>query len=183
MIGDEELVELGLRLMEGAESEAKGTERQRAIAFRDGMLIALLALRPAMRRRNLAALEIDRHLRRIGDTWIVAFAEDETKTGVALEFPWPQILLSGFAHWLDHWRPMLLRFTGRWSRPRRQCLVGLVRQLAIDPAGDLRPRYRANPCRLREERQSSSFPRLRRHDLGICQPQACRHHRRASGSP
>jgi integrase/recombinase XerD len=42
MIGDEELVELGLRLMEGAESEAKGTERQRAIAFRDGMLIALL---------------------------------------------------------------------------------------------------------------------------------------------
>jgi integrase/recombinase XerD len=120
MIGDEELVELGLALMEGA--EAQSTDRRCAIAFRDGLLIALLALRPVMRRRNLAVLEIGRHLRRSGDTWIVAFTEDETKTGTAPEFPWPRILMPALERWLDYWRPMLLGFTGRWTRPARDAL-------------------------------------------------------------
>lgn len=115
MVGDEELVELGVRLMATAENGS--TERLRAIAFRDGLLIALLAMRPAMRRRNITAIEIDRNLRRLGDTWIVAFAENETKTGAALEFPWPETLLPGLERWLTRWRPVLLHRTGRWTRP------------------------------------------------------------------
>jgi integrase len=115
MIGDEELVELGLMLMETAETRT--TDRLRTIAFRDGLLIALLAMRPAMRRRNITAIELDRHLRLLGDTWIVAFAEGETKTGAALEFPWPEILLTPLEEWLARWRPMLLQRKGRWTRP------------------------------------------------------------------
>ncbi len=80
MVCDEELVELGLNLMAGAGGQH--TERLRALAFRDGLLIALLALRPAMRRRNIAALQIGRHLRRLGSGWSVTFDEDETKTGI-----------------------------------------------------------------------------------------------------
>src|SRR5262249_24549619 len=82
MIGDEELVELGLMLMHTTDKQ--NTDRLRAITFRDGLLIALLAMRPAMRRRNIAAIEIDLHLKWVGSTWIVAFTEDETKTGATL---------------------------------------------------------------------------------------------------
>jgi len=106
LIGGEELFELGLHLMNGAPQLS--TERLRALAFRDGLLISLLALRPAMRRRNIAAVELDRHLSLVGETWIVAFAESETKTGAPLEFPWPQILVPALEHWLEYWRPFLL---------------------------------------------------------------------------
>jgi integrase/recombinase XerD len=115
MVGAEELAELGLALIDGA--ERRSTERQRALAFRDGLLIALLALRPAMRRRNIAAVEIGRHLRRQGSGWSVMFEEDETKTGAALEFPWPEILAPALERWLDRWRPVLLALSGRWARP------------------------------------------------------------------
>jgi integrase/recombinase XerD len=115
MIGDEELVELGLMLMHATDEQ--NTDRLRAITFRDGLLIALLAMRPAMRRRNIAAIEIGRHLKRVGSTWIVAFTEDETKTGAALEFPWPEFLMPALEQWLANWRPILLGLTGRWARP------------------------------------------------------------------
>src|SRR5262249_62272353 len=105
---------LGLTLMSAA--TAQSTERHRALWFRDGLLIALLALRPAMRRRNIAALAIDRHLSRLGTGWVVAFAGDETKTGMALEFPWPEILVPALERWLGHWRPILLGLKGRWAR-------------------------------------------------------------------
>jgi integrase len=120
MVGDEELVELGLKLMECAGGQS--TDRRSALAFRDGLLIALLALRPALRRRNIAALEIGRHLHRLGDGWVVCFEEDETKTGVALEFPWPEILVPELERWLDDWRPLLLGLTGRWTRPAGEAL-------------------------------------------------------------
>lgn len=120
MIGDEKLVELGLTLMQVAEEES--TDRLCAIAFRDGLLIALLAMRPAMRRRNIAAMVIGQHLRQIGITWVVAFGENETKTGVALEFPWPEFLLPALERWLKHWRPVLLGLTGRWARPAGNAL-------------------------------------------------------------
>ncbi|MGC2413947.1 MAG: recombinase family protein [Stellaceae bacterium] len=120
MIGDEELVELGLALMNAA--AAQSTDQRRALSFRDGLLIALLALRPAMRRRNIAALDIDRHLCQCWGGWVVAFAEDETKTGVALEFPWPEVLVPALDRWLGHWRPILLGLKGRWTRPAGNAL-------------------------------------------------------------
>jgi integrase len=120
MIGDEELVDLGLKLMQATEKQ--NTDRLRAITYRDGLLIALLAIRPAMRRRNIAAMEIARHLQRMGSTWILAFTADETKTGVALEFPWPEFLVPALERWLADWRPILLGLTGRWARPAGNAL-------------------------------------------------------------
>jgi hypothetical protein len=35
----------------------------------------------------------------------VCFEEDETKTGVPLEFPWPEILRPPLEDWLARWRP------------------------------------------------------------------------------
>ena len=59
IVGDEQLVDLGFSLIEGAEAE--NTDRRRALAYRDGLLIALLALRPAMRRRGSRHLPTDRY--------------------------------------------------------------------------------------------------------------------------
>jgi integrase len=120
IVPDEELVELGLRMMDNADKET--TDRQRAITFRDGLIIALLAMRPAMRRRNIAALELERHVLKLNDTWIVAFAELDTKTGAALEFPWPDILVPALNRWLDRWRPVLANLRGRWYRPSGKAL-------------------------------------------------------------
>jgi integrase/recombinase XerD len=52
----------------------------------------------------------------------VCFEEDETKTGVPLEFPWPEILRPPLEDWLARWRPLLLRLTGRWTRPAGEAL-------------------------------------------------------------
>jgi integrase/recombinase XerD len=119
VVGNDALYRLGLELM--AQADTASTERLRAIAFRDGLLIALLALRP-LRLRNIAAIAIGQHLRRHGSVWILAFGEDETKTGAALEFPWPQSLIEALEHWLQRWRPYLLRLKSRWTRPTGNAL-------------------------------------------------------------
>ena len=59
--------------------------------YRDGLMIALLAFIPP-RRKNLAALEIGRHLVREGDSWFVIIPREETKTRTSIEFPVPELL-------------------------------------------------------------------------------------------
>ena len=71
-------------------------------------MIALLAFIP-IRRKNLAALEIGRHLVREGDGWFVIIPGEETKTGTPIEFPVPELLESYLAIYLDIVRPRLLR--------------------------------------------------------------------------
>jgi integrase/recombinase XerD len=51
-----------------AEAPAQSTDRLRAMQFRDGLIIALLAARP-LRLRNLTRLELDRTVGRRGDGW------------------------------------------------------------------------------------------------------------------
>ena len=61
-----DLLRLGETLM--AEASQQSTTRLRAMQFRDGLIIALLAARP-LRLRNLAGLELDRTLTRRGEGW------------------------------------------------------------------------------------------------------------------
>ena len=68
-----------------------------AVRYRDGLMIALLAFIP-IRRKNLAALEIGRHLVREGDGWFVIIPGEEAKTGTAIEFPVPELLESYLAY-------------------------------------------------------------------------------------
>ena len=103
----EELYALGLRLMDGAPLlNAKGP-RMVAARFRDGLIIALLAARP-IRRKNLAAIRIGRHLVRRGEVWWLQFEARETKQRRPLEFPLPNDLVSYLATYLRGHRPRLL---------------------------------------------------------------------------
>lgn len=107
-----ELVDLGLRLMAGA---GPSGSLMGAIQHRDGLIIALLALVP-LRRRNLADLELGRSLIANGDTFLIVFAERETKTGAPLELLLPDILKGPMRDHIDLWRPVLAGRRGRWTR-------------------------------------------------------------------
>ncbi len=110
-----ELFALGLDLMAEAEAALEGDEVDAALAFRDGLMIALLATRP-LRQRNLLAIEIGRHLLQVGEGWLLAFGGDETKTRRPLEFTVPRALHAPLDRYLRHWRPLLLEI-GRRRHP------------------------------------------------------------------
>jgi integrase len=102
------LVDLGETLMSGAE----GTTTAAAMDFRDGLIIAFLALRP-IRARNLTAMSLDRHLVSHGGSWWVRFTAAETKGKQSLEFRFPVSLVPYLERYLEHWRPLLLTIAGR----------------------------------------------------------------------
>src|SRR5258705_4229657 len=65
-------------------------------------------LRP-IRLANLSAIELDRHLTKVGDLYWCKFTLGETKEGRSLEFPMPESLTQWLDHYLATYRPLLLR--------------------------------------------------------------------------
>ena len=77
------------------------------MAYRDGLLLALLAACP-LRRRSLALLEVGRHLVRHPDGYRLRLGPAETKNGTAYEAPLPASLAPWLDRYLDEVRPRLL---------------------------------------------------------------------------
>jgi integrase/recombinase XerD len=80
---------LGIELMNRAVADADAAERIRkahAFQYRDGLVIALLALIP-VRRRTLAALRIGRQLVKTSDLWALDIPAADTKSRRALDYP------------------------------------------------------------------------------------------------
>jgi len=101
------LYSVGERLMQDAEAHTAPDRLIDAVRYRDGLIIAWLALRP-LRKRNIAALEIDRHLVRDRQGWRIQIPAAETKAHVPIDVPVPAILNEPLAHYLDVVRPLLL---------------------------------------------------------------------------
>jgi integrase/recombinase XerD len=81
------LYELGIKLMDGALLFGKPPTSWRVqTAFRDGLIIALLALIP-LRRRTLSALRIGKHLIKSGDQWFLDIPAEDLKSKRPLEYP------------------------------------------------------------------------------------------------
>src|SRR5262249_19727864 len=71
LVTSERLYALGIELMDCADAQAVAPERiskPQALEYRDGLIIALLALIP-LRRRTLTALRIGKHLIKTGSLW------------------------------------------------------------------------------------------------------------------
>ena len=104
-----QLLELGLLLMDESKP-ASGAPLSigDAVKYRDGLMFALLAFIP-LRRKNLSALEVGRHLILEGDRWFVIIPGEEAKTGTPIEFPVPELLNSYLAIYLNIVRPRMLR--------------------------------------------------------------------------
>ncbi len=106
MVTVPQLIELGLGLMDAGQQETDSLRG--AIAYRDGLVIALLACRP-IRRRNLAMIEIDRHLVRAGSRWHLSFAAGETKNRQPYDAVLPEFLAPYVERYIAEFRP---RFPG-----------------------------------------------------------------------
>lgn len=98
-----DLVQLGFELMQKAITLNCVSITQRALLYRDGLIIALLASRP-IRRRNLAMIRIDVHLRRDHVGYRLTFSDDETKSRTAIDFALPDSLTEPMDIYLHEWR-------------------------------------------------------------------------------
>lgn len=114
----EKLVRLGFDLMKEAE---RATGWSAAILYRDGLMIALLALVP-LRRRNVEGLTIGKNLIEINGIWLVSFDIDETKTHAPFEMDLPEVLIEPLRTYLHVHRPVLASRQGRWSKPANDAL-------------------------------------------------------------
>jgi integrase/recombinase XerD len=108
-----DLYDYGFEVMGSAGT--RSTPLKEAGQYRDGLMIALLAARP-VRRKNLASIEIGRHLVGQGTVYLLRFPGQETKTGRALEFPLPQALTGPVDFYIKYHRPFLIGSKGRWKR-------------------------------------------------------------------
>ena len=127
-----ELYAVGVALMAPVEEELVASGHvtlEGAIQYRDGLIIALLAMVP-LRRRTLTALTITKHLVKIGEYWLLDIPAEDTKTKRALEFPLPEDLSQRISLYLSRFRPVIPGANchhGLWpstrSRPMDDCLL------------------------------------------------------------
>ena len=121
-----DIYDLGLSLMEEAKDKRVDPHFLHEVAFRDGLVLALLSLWP-IRRRSIAALTIGRHLVRRRDAIILKLFDEDTKSGRPDTFPVPTPLVPYFDHYLDVVRPRLVRFeqhNALWASARGSPLTG-----------------------------------------------------------
>jgi hypothetical protein len=104
------LVQLGLRLMDLADREVVMLES--AMAYRDGLVIALLTYR-VLRARNLAMIACGEHLVKRDGAWQLVFTDRQTKTRRRHEAPFPNELVPRLERYLDVYRPVLLTRGGQ----------------------------------------------------------------------
>jgi integrase len=100
-----ELFQLGLKLMAQAEKASTSTAFSRALLYRDGLIIALLAADP-LRSANITFLEIGRTLIKDGTTWSVNIPAEETKAGrlhLAILPDWSAPCIDRYVH---RYRPL-----------------------------------------------------------------------------
>ena len=109
-----ELLGLGLDLTEGA--QRRSTPRLAALDYRDGLIIALLALRP-LRRRNLAGLVLGDTLVQVGGVWMLRIPPEDTKTNQPIDMPWPAALADHLGVYIAFHRPVLAALKNRWVKP------------------------------------------------------------------
>jgi len=109
----DDLLELGFELIAHARL-INGCKA--AVMFRDGLIIAFLALVP-LRRHNLAGFKMGHNLIDLSQTLLVVFDGSETKTHAPLEVEWPECLIGPLEEYLSTYRPFLQSKHGRWHKP------------------------------------------------------------------
>jgi len=119
LVTSERLYALGIELMDSAVTAAETARRagtRHAIQYRDGLLISILGL-IAPRRGTLAALQIGRHLIKVGDDWELDIPAEDTKTRRALDYSVPKELSARIDLYLHRFRSHIRgsdRHAGLW---------------------------------------------------------------------
>lgn len=102
----EDILSLGLDLMDAAENDRFRTACDRATLFRDGLLVALLVQRP-IRRANLTNLTLGKDLER-RDVWQIRIEDEDTKSGEPITCDWPARLIDPLERYISVHRQVLL---------------------------------------------------------------------------
>jgi integrase/recombinase XerD len=105
LVTSERLYALGIELMDNAVNAADAVRvgTRRAIKYRDGLIISVLAVIP-LRRGTLAALQIGRHLIKVADHWQLDIPAEDTKTRRPLDYSIPKELSARIDLYLDRFR-------------------------------------------------------------------------------
>jgi integrase/recombinase XerD len=118
LVTSDRLYALGIELMDGAIADAPECGRPKnAIQYRDGLMIALLALIP-LRRRTLTALRIGRQLIRTGGRWQLDIPAADTKTRRPLDYAISEELSERIDLYLERFRgriPGAEKHSSPWS--------------------------------------------------------------------
>jgi integrase len=85
---------------------------QRALAFRDGLMIALLIHR-LLRIRNFASLRIGENLVIEGDAAHFTFQASEVKSKRPMDVAFPKSLMSSLMRYVEYYGPILLSESGK----------------------------------------------------------------------
>ena len=118
-----ELFEFGVRLMRTAEGLADLSTKQRALRFRNGLIIALLAARPMMRLENIGRVRIGENLIKDGGAVWLVFNSGEMKGGRGRQAPLPPLLAVAIGRYIEKHRPVLL--LGR-QEPDRTLFISMM---------------------------------------------------------
>jgi integrase/recombinase XerD len=132
LVTSDRLYGLGIDLMNHAVDDSDAAQRVRkthAFQYRDGLIIAFLALIP-LRRRTLAALRIGRHLVKVGDLWELDIPAGDTKTRRPLDYPISKELSAHIDLYLARFRcriPNADKHASLWSsnQGRPMCPVAI----------------------------------------------------------
>ncbi len=130
-----QLLDLGLKLMNESKPQPDASlDVHQAVAYRDGLMIALLAFVP-IRPKNLASLEIGRHIVLEKGRWFVLVPREETKSGKRIQFEVPELLVPFLDVYLESVRPGILagkKLRALWVSPKGRALsyVGIVKSFA-----------------------------------------------------
>lgn len=116
-------LELPWRIRKDVEKDKKSPIKRRALRAQLAVAIAILQIIP-VRRRNIHAIEIDKHLIAHGKHLYLVFEEDETKTEEPIDFEIPSEHKDLIAWYVREYRPHLLRthtnalFPGADAKPK-----------------------------------------------------------------
>ncbi len=93
--------------MATAERDPDFYPRLRAARYRDGLIVALMAMRP-FRIANFTAIVMGGHLVAVGEGYRLCFPAVETKNNADIEVPFPDALIPRLRRYIEHYRPVLL---------------------------------------------------------------------------
>ena len=128
-ITSDQLFQLGIDLMDRAAEGAAGPaspSKQHALDYRDGLLIALLALIP-LRRRTVATLGIGRQLIRSGGVWSLDIPSEDTKTDQPLDYELGPEFSMRIDEYLSRYRcqiPGAKTHDGLWASDKSRSMAG-----------------------------------------------------------
>jgi integrase len=106
IVDSDRIVKAGFDLMLEAENDEKSSPLRNALQFRNGLMIAFLALLP-LRLKNFSSLRIGFHVLRVGESWHVVLLASETKSRRAEERRVPDILEPYLVRYLEVYRRCL----------------------------------------------------------------------------